>query len=212
MRWTDLGLAALLAAVGCGGDDDGGNGSGGASNAGGGSGSGGVSSGGASATGGAPAVGGAPASGGSTGVGGTGAGGSATGGGAGSGNEAGASGAGSAISCTLDSHCTLVDNCCECSALSTGTAVEVCDQQCVVNQCQLSGVLGARCLGRRCVTLYDCDQSKVVCDAPLPSCADDELPSVRNGCYGECVARERCALPTDRADPGGRSSARESGG
>lgn len=196
MRWTHWGLAVLLAAISCGGDDDDGGGTGGSSNAGSGGGSSGApSSGGATASGGGSASGGSPSGGAGAGAA---ASGSGSGGSAGAVGQAGAGGSGAApaTSCTLDSQCELIDNCCECSAVPSGTVAESCQRQCVVHECRQQGVLGARCLRERCVPLYDCDQSHVICGAPTPSCADDELPSIRNGCYGECVPRERCA-PSD---------------
>ncbi|MFO0602472.1 MAG: hypothetical protein U0324_04820 [Polyangiales bacterium] len=70
------------------------------------------------------------------------------------------------------------------------------------------GRCGNRCVsGERCVdgacesTLADCDPAHAACDARPPTCPAGQFPSVRMGCWGPCVAFERC-LPIPCPDAG----------
>ena len=41
--------------------------------------------------------------------------------------------------------------------------------------------------------LVDCDPKKVLCKRAAPDCADGEVPSVEDNCYGDCVKVAQCA-------------------
>jgi hypothetical protein len=57
---------------------------------------------------------------------------------------------------------------------------------------------GGSCIFGRCVVRpQECRPSKVICNEPPPGCAEGEMPSVVDGCWGDCVFRTECGYLDD---------------
>ncbi|MBI3203487.1 MAG: hypothetical protein HYZ29_18255 [Myxococcales bacterium] len=148
--------------------------------------------------------------GGVAGTGGGGTGGGGAGGAGGTGGAVGGSGGGSGGGyvnvvgeCKADADCALQNSCCYCNAAPKGTTAPYCEPTpCFADQCSVQGVKEARCIAGQCSVARDCDQSKVVCNALPPTCPAGLVPSVQNGCWGECVPTTSCSFVSTCFDCG----------
>ncbi len=148
--------------------------------------------------------------GGLAGTGGGGTGGGGAGGAGGTGGGVGGSGGGSGGGyvnvvgeCKADADCALQNSCCYCNAAPKGTTAPYCEPTpCFADQCSVQGVKEARCIAGQCTVALDCDQSKVVCNALPPTCPAGLVPSVQNGCWGECVPTTSCSFVSTCFDCG----------
>lgn len=52
---------------------------------------------------------------------------------------------------------------------------------------------GQTCVFGQCISPYECRQSMVTCGEARPECPAGQVPSVENGCWGQCVRNETCA-------------------
>jgi hypothetical protein len=62
------------------------------------------------------------------------------------------------------------------------------------------GIQAPSCEAGRCVTGYECDQTKAFCNALPPLCEGGMVPHVVNGCWGGCVPATECKSVTSCAD------------
>lgn len=136
-------------------------------------------------------------SGGSAGSGGSAASGGAAGAGGGViGGAAGLGGGGAtAGQCSDSSQCKLFSDCCSCMALGPGDPEpSSCLADCLQDACSAMGVTSgkAACVLGSCVVGFDCDGSKVLCNALPPLCEPGSTPSVVGGCWGQCVPVTEC--------------------
>ncbi|MCA9598712.1 MAG: hypothetical protein KC776_35620 [Myxococcales bacterium] len=145
-------------------------------------------------------TGGSGAGGSGGGQGATGGSGGATGGSGGQGATGGQAGTGPvAGECTTDADCALGSSCCDCVAGPKGKVqLPSCQiQECLVDECTSRQIDQARCIAGQCILGYDCDGSKVFCNAIPPTCPAGQLPRVVGGCWGECVPMTQCASVPD---------------
>ncbi len=203
-------IAVFLLATACGGSSssdnsnpDAGTGGSGASSGTGGSGasSGTAGVGASSGSGGSSASGGSGATSGSGGKGATG----------GTGAVAGQGGGGNdpvAGECVTDDDCEMLSDCCSCIVAPKGKAkLPYCEPTpCFADQCSANQIQKASCVAGQCIKGFECDSSKVFCNALPPLCEGGEVPSVDNGCWGPCVPAVQCASVANCSEcPGGTS-------
>ncbi len=119
-------------------------------------------------------------------------------GGAGGSSASGGSGP-VAGECKTDEDCELGSSCCDCMAAPKGKlSMPYCPPDpCFADSCSAMQVDKARCIAGQCILGYDCDGSKVYCNALPPSCPAGQLPRVVNGCWGNCVPMEQCESVPD---------------
>jgi hypothetical protein len=115
-------------------------------------------------------------------------------GGAGTGGASGAAGSASIAECQLAEDCVRVTDCCSCTAEPKNGSRPMCDLACTEDACFRMGIApeDVSCAFGRCVFDLSCDASEVTCPAATPTCDGGWVPSVRNSCWGPCVAPTEC--------------------
>jgi hypothetical protein len=83
--------------------------------------------------------------------------------------------------CTAD-----VDPVCGCDGISYSNA-------CAAASTGISVDRKGSCQGDVPQGSIDCDPRRVTCERGTPKCPGGQVPSVKNGCYGDCVSSEACA-------------------
>ena len=147
--------------------------------------------------------------------GGAGSGGSAAGSGgtggssAGTGGTSGASGSGgTSAACEVDADCRLHSDCCTCEAVHVDSNPGICKADCDQKECNLQGIIAARCEDGQCVPLSNCRDlpSPTMCDPTPPACAPGQRPVNGNfggQCFtGECADAADCVNVPDCAECG----------
>jgi hypothetical protein len=91
--------------------------------------------------------------------------------------------------CSTDADCRLWSDCCGCFILEPGEQADPCPDVCDQDVCAVLGISeqDVACHSGHCGIVSTCNVEEVTCDVPPPDCAEDELPSVVNGCWGPCV-------------------------
>lgn len=106
--------------------------------------------------------------------------------------------------CVTDADCKLQNDCCGCEGHSLSYEIPACPADCFVSFCDAIELTEAACLGGVCgVKKFDCDESRVLCDAPPPPCEGGTKASVENGCWtGRCVSVSACDVVDRCSDCG----------
>lgn len=101
------------------------------------------------------------------------------------------------MSCLVDEDCQIIDDCCACEAAHADVEPRNCPEDCFQSQCSAAGLPMPipRCEYGVCTFApLNCDPLTVTCDEEPPECADGSVPSVDEGCWGDCIPAEACDI------------------
>ena len=136
-------------------------------------------------------------------AGGSSGGGSSTGGSGGTAASGGtgATGGGAWPECKEGSECTIFRDCCTCTAYGPNEDVPPsCAQDCFQDACSSAGIAWEHepvCSLGQCIVGVDCDPADVFCNALPPNCEAGMVPSVVDGCWGDCIDATQCLTVSD---------------